>query len=713
MAAKKIGHYTIVSELGRGGMGVVYLAHEDSLNRYVAIKVLGEQLSGDPSFVARFTREAQAVAALSHPNIIQIFFIGEDDGRHYFVMEYVKGKSLLAIVKEEGKVENPRAAQYMLQAANGLAAAHDKGFVHRDIKPANLLVDERGLLKIADFGLALPSDAVTRLTATGMLVGTPGYLSPEQCMGEQLDKRTDIYSLGVTYYELLTGTMPFHADSPMALLRKILQEEPPDISTLNTQVDENSRTIVNRMIAKDRNQRYPDCHQLASDLGDYLGGTAKIPGVGGVAAVAGAATPARAAASELEGATTRMPESGPQPQPASPAQTKPVSVPAGREPAQTVPVDLPPTQPASGAAPTATATPPPVAAPAAAAPSAMVPAPQAMPVPVAAALPSAHRSHTAVIMLAVVLVFVAAVAAGGYFALRSPLVQRYLPWHHAAATAQPDQSQPTEQPPEAASASAENPQGVGSPSSEVPAASSGSQVPAGAAPAAAMVGQEAATRTSAGNGAAGAVPPVAAASEGRSGSTANAASSSEVGQRTHHSAAHAGSDAAAVSQSQGEAAAPAAAAPAAERAAAALSGVAVAATGERPIAGIVASFLQSELQSTGLQPLDAASLPGTEGLLAGGGEPGVGDLLGKLRGAGVAKLVLARVEAAGQRELHYMGRSDTAYTSRVTVTCYDVAAGRPIGRSLSATFESTVLNQEQATEKALAPLVTEIAQQVR
>ncbi|OYV96528.1 MAG: hypothetical protein B7Z68_05500, partial [Acidobacteria bacterium 21-70-11] len=229
MTPSKIGHYTIVSELGRGGMGVVYKAHEESLNRFVAIKVLGEHLCTDPTFVARFVREAQAAAALSHPNIIQIFFIGEDEGRHFFVMEYVSGKSLLAMVREEGRIDNPRAAQFMLQAANGLAVAHDKGFLHRDIKPANLMVDERGLLKIADFGLALPQDAATRLTATGMLMGTPGYLSPEQCRGEAVDRRTDIYSLGVTFFELLSGHTPFHADSPLALLRKILEEEPPDI----------------------------------------------------------------------------------------------------------------------------------------------------------------------------------------------------------------------------------------------------------------------------------------------------------------------------------------------------------------------------------------------------------------------------------------------------------------------------------------------------
>ena len=679
MAANRIGHYTIVSELGRGGMGVVYLAHEESLNRYVAIKVLGEQLSGDPSFVARFTREAQAVAALSHPNIIQIFFIGEDNGRHYFVMEYVKGKSLLTIVKDQGKIENPRAAQYMLQAANGLAAAHDQGFVHRDIKPANLLVDERGLLKIADFGLALPQDAITRLTATGMLVGTPGYLSPEQCMGETLDKRTDIYSLGVTFYELLTATMPFHADSPLALLRKILQEDPPDITTLNAQVDEKTRTIVNRMIAKDRNQRYQSCHELASDLGEYLGGTAKIAGA--IAGVAGTAGPAAPKSAELEGATTRMPESGPQP--AAAGQTKSAGVPQAAPPAPAASTATPQVVPVV----VATATPPPAAVPGAlAAPSAMVPAPQAMPVPAQA---TGRKSRAPLVILAVFVLFVAAAAVGGFFALRSPLVQRYLPWRSAAKAVNPDAPQVPAQPAEQVATTSESAPGVGSPESG--AGPSGAPGTAGGA----AGGVTAPSSPSA---------PVAEAGMGHQ-AAKEAAAPHATGRR---------SGSAPTGSTQSEASAPAAGlAAATERAAPTLAGVAVGVTGERPIAGIVSSFLQSELQGSGLQPLDAATLPGTEELFAGGGEPGVGDLIRRLRGEGVAKLVLARVEPAGQRELRYMGRSDTAYTSRVTVTCYDIATGRPKGRSLNATFESTSINQEQATEKALSPLTTEIVQQLR
>src|SRR5881392_2977954 len=267
---EKIGHYKIVSELGRGGMGVVYKGYEESLNRFVAIKVLGDHLAHDEQFLSRFMREARAAAGLSHPNVIPIFFIGDDDGRHYFAMEYVSGRSVQTMIRSEGRIGNPRASQIILQAAHGLAAAHDKGIIHRDIKPANLILDDRGLLKIADFGLALPVDAQTQLTATGMFVGTPGYLAPEQVSGEKADHRTDIYSLGVTFYLLLTGTPPFRGDSPLALVRQILDTEPADVSTLNPNVDAETRRILGRMIAKDRAQRYQSCHELVADLEEYL-----------------------------------------------------------------------------------------------------------------------------------------------------------------------------------------------------------------------------------------------------------------------------------------------------------------------------------------------------------------------------------------------------------------------------------------------------------
>src|SRR4051794_30517784 len=309
----KIGHYTIVSQLGRGGMGVVYKAHEESLNRFVAIKVLTEGLTEDPTFLQRFVREAQAAAGLSHPNIVQIFFIGEDNGYPYFVMEYVTGRSLNHILREEGRIGNPRSSQMILQAAHGLAAAHDKGIIHRDIKPANLILDDRGLLKIADFGLALPVDAENRLTATGMMVGTPGYLAPEQCRGEKADHRTDIYALGITYYQLLTGTAPFKGESPLALLKQILDEEPPDVSTVNPDVDPESRRILQKMIAKDREQRYQDCHALVADLEEYLASRGVRSMTAGLSvpkpATASGAAVAAAAAAVAQGAATAIVDS--------------------------------------------------------------------------------------------------------------------------------------------------------------------------------------------------------------------------------------------------------------------------------------------------------------------------------------------------------------------------------------------------------------------
>jgi serine/threonine-protein kinase len=266
----RIGHYRIVAELGRGGMGIVYKAHEESLNRFVAIKVLGEHLTEDLSHVERFLREARSAASLNHPNIVQIYAVNEEDGRHYFVMEYVSGRSLQQILRAGGPVEPIQVARIALQTASGLQAAHDQGIIHRDIKPANLLIDDRGLVKIADFGLALAAGGVSRLTATGMFMGTPGYLSPEQCLDQDPDHRTDIYSLGVTLYEALSGRVPFAADSPLALLRQIVEVEPPDLGELKPDIDPELRTIITRMMEKDRELRVSSCKELISGLEGFL-----------------------------------------------------------------------------------------------------------------------------------------------------------------------------------------------------------------------------------------------------------------------------------------------------------------------------------------------------------------------------------------------------------------------------------------------------------
>ncbi len=339
---QQIGHYRIVSELGRGGMGVVYKAHEESLNRYVAIKVLGSHLAEDDSYLQRFVREAQSAARLSHPNIVQIYAISEHAGQHYFVMEYVPGTSLQQLLKTKGAMDTVQAERIVLQAASGLQAAHEVGIIHRDIKPANLMIDERGLVKITDFGLALALGGATRLTATGMMMGTPGYLSPEQCRDEGIDHRTDIYSLGVSFYEMLTGKMPFTASSPLALIRQIMEIEPPDVRELNPAIADTTRDILQRMMAKDRDQRFASCGELIArvqqDLA-ALGAGAVEPSTAFVA-VTPPPRPSVVAADESAGINvqpTVVVDSGEKRTPASTSPVRPETVPSDQPVALTEP----------------------------------------------------------------------------------------------------------------------------------------------------------------------------------------------------------------------------------------------------------------------------------------------------------------------------------------------------------------------------------------
>jgi serine/threonine-protein kinase len=263
----KIGHYEIVQELGRGGMGVVYKGFEPTLNRYVAIKTLSESLAHDASIVERFMREARSMASLNDPHIIQIYFVGEEKGQPFFAMEFVEGESLSQRLKREHRLGATESLQILLQTAQGLATAHDRGVIHRDIKPANLMITKRGLVKVADFGIALANhDPGKKLTGTGEFVGTPGYLSPEVCMGKAVDQRSDLFSLGIVLFEMLAGRMPFNEISPLGMMLEVVQSEIPDIRTLNNEVDANVFAILQRMVSKDPNHRYQTCHELVADL---------------------------------------------------------------------------------------------------------------------------------------------------------------------------------------------------------------------------------------------------------------------------------------------------------------------------------------------------------------------------------------------------------------------------------------------------------------
>ncbi len=278
---QQLGHYDIVAELGRGGMGVVYKGYEASLNRYVAIKVLADSLAHDEAVKERFLREARSMAVLNDPHIIQIYFIGDDLGQTYFVMEFVDGESLSSVLKREGMLHPDQAARIVYQTSLGLATAHDHGVIHRDIKPGNIMITSRGNVKIADFGIALSTqDFSKKLTSTGEFVGTPGYLSPEVCLGKPVDQRSDIFSLGIVLFEMLAGRMPFTDESPLGLMLEVVKAEIPDVCTLNHEVDPELSRILSRMICKDPADRYQNCQELIADLSRHPllvgGGTLKL-----------------------------------------------------------------------------------------------------------------------------------------------------------------------------------------------------------------------------------------------------------------------------------------------------------------------------------------------------------------------------------------------------------------------------------------------------
>jgi predicted Ser/Thr protein kinase len=270
--AKMIGDYEIISELGRGGMGVVYMAREESLQRNVAIKMLGNQLLNDEAVAERFMREARVVADLNHPNLVQVFRVDRHEDQPYFVMEFVEGDSLKALIQRERQMQPTRALKILEEVASGLAAAHDKGVIHRDIKPENIMLTKYGGVKVVDFGIARDENADTRLTTTGMGLGTPNYLSPEVCLSQEVDQRSDIFSLGVVLFEMLTGDTPFKSDSPFEMMTKVVEAKIPDIKALNPNVDEGVKKILAKMIAKRPKKRYQHCNELISDIEDYRAG---------------------------------------------------------------------------------------------------------------------------------------------------------------------------------------------------------------------------------------------------------------------------------------------------------------------------------------------------------------------------------------------------------------------------------------------------------
>jgi eukaryotic-like serine/threonine-protein kinase len=258
--------YLLSALLGTGGMAEVFLAHDRMLGRDLALKVLMEHYAKDERFVWRFRKEAQSAAALNHPNVVQIYDQGRaEDGRYYIAMEHVPGGSLEDLILRRGPLAPAEAARLASQVAEALHAAHGRGIVHRDIKPQNVLIGEADDAKVADFGIALAASR-TSTSGTNLLFGTPSYMSPEQAMGERVGPESDLYSLGVVLYEMLTGTVPFAAEGPLATAMKHLTELPLPPRKRNASVPEAMDALVMGLLSKDPEDRYPSAAQLIEDL---------------------------------------------------------------------------------------------------------------------------------------------------------------------------------------------------------------------------------------------------------------------------------------------------------------------------------------------------------------------------------------------------------------------------------------------------------------
>jgi eukaryotic-like serine/threonine-protein kinase len=245
-------------------MADVELAHDTQLDRQVAVKILHARYAGDPSFVARFRREAQAAASLNHPNVVAVYDTGEADGRPFIVMEFVQGRSLKEILQHEGVLPE-RAAEIAGDAALALHYANQRGLVHRDIKPGNIMVDTEGQVKVADFGIARAVNAET-VTQTAAVFGTAAYVAPEQAQGAAVDGRTDIYALGCVLYEMLTGRQPFEADSAVGLAYQHVSTNPVPPSQVNPEVPPALEAVVLRAMAKNPDDRYADGREMNADL---------------------------------------------------------------------------------------------------------------------------------------------------------------------------------------------------------------------------------------------------------------------------------------------------------------------------------------------------------------------------------------------------------------------------------------------------------------
>lgn len=257
--------YEVIRSIGEGGMANVYLGYDTILDRNVAIKVLRGDLSNDEKFVRRFQREALSASSLAHPNIVEVYDVGEDDGLYYIVMEYIEGKTLKQLLKKRGNLTLSEAIDIMLQLTDGMAHAHDSYIIHRDLKPQNIMIKDDGQIKITDFGIAMALNS-TQLTQTNSVMGSVHYLPPEQASGKGCTIKSDIYSMGIIFYELLSGSLPFKGDNAVEIALKHMRDPLPSLREENEAIPQSIENVILRATAKNPKNRYEDARSMHEDL---------------------------------------------------------------------------------------------------------------------------------------------------------------------------------------------------------------------------------------------------------------------------------------------------------------------------------------------------------------------------------------------------------------------------------------------------------------
>jgi serine/threonine-protein kinase len=671
----QLGHYDIVSELGRGGMGVVYKGFEASLNRYVAIKVLADSLAHDASVKERFLREARSMASLNDPHIIQIYFIGDDFGQTFFVMEFVDGESLGSVLKREGKLKPEQAAKVICQTAMGLSTAHDKGVIHRDIKPGNLMLTARGMVKIADFGIALTTqDFSKKLTSTGEFVGTPGYLSPEVCLGKPVDQRSDIFSLGIVMFECLAGRMPFTDESPLGLMLEVVKAEIPDVCTLNAEVDQELSGILRKMIAKDPAERYQSCQELVADLQRHplvaRGGpiTLQTKMTAAAATVVGQKTPV----SGQRPLPSTMPTPQPMPTMATPNPSAAANTPARGQPG---------IEPAVHQSVLERG------------------APARSPLPLAIA---------AVVFL---------LLAGSVYAFRDRILAQ-LAQSFPSQIAAPPASAPPPATTVAATPVAPAPVAPSAPPPPVPPAAPAVSVDANANASNAAAGASVADilAGSAQPGQAGAKQTDAAPANAAGVAAANSAAAG-AGPAPRASQVEPLRDLPAAQAAQASAKPRVASVPPPPPVSAPprphVPTIAVIGGGDTLVAEPAERAIEEALARKGYHLIDQSMMPRVEHMMSGprANIAGILDLLAQHRG-NVDAVVVVHVRPAGEQQITFYGQSDTLKTAQLDVTAYAVEGRRKLGAGWSDNVNFTAMSARDKAREAVEPMLGEIEERL-